>query len=329
MPAQRPRSAFTLIELLIVIAIIGVLIGLLLPAVQKVRDAAARIGCQNNLKQIGLALHQYHDVNNVLPPGCRTAHSVDQSNGVPPGSQGAAPGRALDRPASHIYFANFDAGWGWAAYILPYIEQDNLFQQIQLDVAVGSPVHDSVRLTRISTYVCPSDTGAGRFTVLSEKLKPVCDAYTSSYAGCFGSSVNVGSLPELGDGVLYVNSQVRLSDIGDGTSTTLAVGERAGLFAQGPWAGAITGGTIRTTPGAPVWAARADPPHVMVMARTYYRSLQNEYAEPYDFFSSHRYQVPFLFADGSVKMIDSTTAMDVMRALATRAGGEAVSGSDY
>src|SRR5262249_31205141 len=110
---------------------------------------------------------------------------------------------------------------------------------------------------------------------------------------------------------------------------TLMVGERAALFAKGTWSGAITLGTCRTTPGAPVWAARADPPHVLVMGRTFYRPLMDVWAEPYDFFGAHRNQVPFLFADGSVKPISTSTSTDVLQALATREGGEVLSANDY
>src|ERR1700737_1514161 len=108
-PRRKTRPGFTLIELLVVIAIIAILIGLLLPAVQKVREAAARLQCTNNLKQIGLGLHNYHDANRSFPPGYLASG---------PYSDG---------------FTDTAPGWGWAAFLLPYIEQDNLHRQINFN----------------------------------------------------------------------------------------------------------------------------------------------------------------------------------------------------
>src|SRR6266851_5083502 len=118
MPATR-RRAFTLVELLVVIAIIGILMGLLLPAVQKIRESAARIKCGNNLKQIGLALHNYHDTLNMFPPGY------------------------IDGNTDPFSTPNNDVGpgWGWAAFLLPFMEQDNLYKQINFSQGVGIGVN--------------------------------------------------------------------------------------------------------------------------------------------------------------------------------------------
>src|SRR5262249_203250 len=133
MPSRSNRGGFTLIELLVVIAIIAVLIGLLLPAVQKVREASARTKCANNLKQIGLAAHGYHAAQQSLPPGY------------------LAPAPDSDGPTDSR------PGWGWGAFLLPHLEQDNLYRGINFNVSVQDPQNAAAVQTMLPVFLCPSD----------------------------------------------------------------------------------------------------------------------------------------------------------------------------
>src|SRR5205823_1465686 len=178
------RRGFTLIELLVVIAIIAVLIGLLLPAVQKVREAAARMQCSNNLKQIGLALHNHHGDRQSFPPGF--VSTLSNPNWVmPPGNCNAeAP--------------DLGPGWSFFAALLPYIEQDNLSRSIRLDLPITDPANVATRRTTVKTYVCPSDTDPNVISIYDCGNPPsvvatpavISDAAVCSYVGALGGGMD-------------------------------------------------------------------------------------------------------------------------------------------
>jgi prepilin-type N-terminal cleavage/methylation domain-containing protein len=318
-------SAFTLIELLVVIAIIGVLVGLLLPAVQRIRESANRTACRNNLKQIGLALHSYHDTYGKLPPG----YIFVPPNPPPP--HGAAPEggekKHLDRWHPPPGNSPQMPGWGWGALILPYVEQEPLANMITWNLPVEGPSNTHVRDQPVNLYVCPSDQSTGLFMVYNTWNGPIATATTNSYAACFGALGNMGQYPDQGNGIFYRNSRMSITDIQDGTSYTFAVGERAAMFTQTPWVGVMTNGTTRITPGAPVYISLIDPPPSMTLARIGNKSLNGAYCEPYDFFSPHDGVVNFLCADGAVHPMLTITPPSILQALATAAGGETVPGS--
>jgi prepilin-type N-terminal cleavage/methylation domain-containing protein len=293
---QEPtRPGFTLIELLVVIAIIAVLIALLLPAVQRVREASFRVECGNNLKQIGIALSNYHDTQKTFPSGFVTQ--------LPAGPSVTSP------------------GWGWAFLILPFIEQDNLFQAINSTLLIEDPSNAPYISTVLKTYVCPSDRHTGQFMVLDDFGNPLVLAATNSYAGSFGTT-EVEVAVDNGDGMFYRNSQLRYKDVTDGTAYTLAIGERGALLTQCPWAGAINFGTCRISPGAPTTSNGVEDPMTMPLANTGAWTMNDPNANADAFCTPHRDTALWLYVDGSVRPMKKEIEMNIIHALTTRAGGE-------
>jgi prepilin-type N-terminal cleavage/methylation domain-containing protein/prepilin-type processing-associated H-X9-DG protein len=300
-----PRHGFTLLELLVVIAIIGILLGLLLPAVQKIRESANRIKCQNNLHQIGLALHCYHNESGSLPPGYRWQE------------------RTPDDPL------NTQPGWGWASFLLPYLDQANLRRSLRLDLPVEDPANLPGRTIVLPVFVCPTDEHTGTFGVLDSIGTELAQAASNSYAACFGALGEIADTPAAGNGVFFRNSAIRLTDITDGTSNTLAVGERVSLFTKTPWAGAVRNGTTRITAGAPTSSTAVEGAPTQTLAHTGSHALNDPASDPDDFFGAHDGGVTFLFADGAARTLRPKTSLEVIQALSTRAGGETLAGVDY
>jgi prepilin-type N-terminal cleavage/methylation domain-containing protein/prepilin-type processing-associated H-X9-DG protein len=291
---MRRRTGFTLIELLVTIAIIAVLIGILLPAVQKVREVAARNKCANNLRQIALAIHNYHDIRRSFPAG--------YISGVAGNGDDTGP------------------GWGWAAQILPQVEQNALYGIVRFDKPIEDPANADARQKMVPTYVCPSDDlpptwMATRFDPAGKPLRQLADVASANYVGVYGPTE-----PGVdGDGIFFRNSKIGFSDITDGTAQTLMVGERTVRLGPATWCGAVTSANIY----APQTGPQVEDGSGMVLGQANHPPGSSD-CELNEFAGSHGVGANFAFADGHVAFIAATIDQKVFHALATRAGGEVV-----
>jgi prepilin-type N-terminal cleavage/methylation domain-containing protein len=301
------RRGFTLVELLVVIAIIGVLIGLLLPAVQSARGAARRMSSLNNLKQMGLALHTYHDGKRRLPPGFTS--TVTDASTTPVTETGP--------------------GWSLFAEILPYMEEASLHQQINFSKRIYDPSspsdNRSVRETIVAAYVDPGDTSPKLIDVKDASQNVMFKAAVSSYVGCLGTGAYED---QPFNGVFHRNSKIRLDDIIDGTTKTIGIGERMSRHTQSSWVGVTPGQTLfyapespRFDPANPTFNNRPAITATLVHVRSSVPSLQGS---PGGFIGPHTAGTQFLNMDGSCRLINAETSTDVFKALCTRAGGERV-----
>jgi prepilin-type N-terminal cleavage/methylation domain-containing protein len=325
MSTPRHPSGFTLVELLVVIGIIGTLVGLLLPAVQSAREAARRSSCSNNLKQIGLALHGFHDANSRLPPAFATTETPGNVNW-----------RSLPQTPGF-----FEPGWSFFVFILPFVEEDTLFKQLNLSLPIMAPANAAARRESalVSLYVCPSDTApklvdvrdfgpSSSAVALSGDGTVITQAPVSSYAGLIGTSdhENNGAF----DGVFFRNSRIRLSQITDGTSKTLCIGERMSRMAEATWLGSITDSEVVHADGwwqrlgYPTRSHSYRPANCQTTCHIRSSAPNLSTNSPSGFFSPHANGCNFLNADTSVRLITDDVDLATFRALATRAGGEAV-----
>jgi prepilin-type N-terminal cleavage/methylation domain-containing protein/prepilin-type processing-associated H-X9-DG protein len=343
--ARRGLHGFTLIELLVVIAIIAVLVALLLPAVQSAREAARRTQCVNNLKQIGLALHNYHGATGIFPPGY--VSSVNPAVTDP-----------CDQDAENASSVDLGPGWAWGSMLLPYIEQATLYNSINFSLSVAFAANNTCSTTSLNTYLCPSDSGPTLVPVLKDPPDPaqpgtysgqaIADTVArGNYVGMFGLGEICGAsgpkdLPNVGSigmasGMFYRNSTTSLAGVIDGTSLTIAIGERSHNLSYVTWTARsingwlgktspIEGGTDQFNPSPEeCWTQVLGPAGLEDGPRT----PNSPIAHVEDYWSRHPGGVNFLFADGSVHFLKQSINPAPWRALATRNGQELISSEQY
>lgn len=303
------RRAFTLLETIVSIGILAILLGLVLPAVQRAREIARSARCLSNLRQIGIALHSYDTSHTVWPSGWVLAN----------------PWRATDN------------GWGWLAMLLPYLDRRDVYNELNLELPVWAPANRTAREQRIESLLCPSDRYVGPvpFVALGTgsdgtPLPPVLRAHLpastrkgspadlrllylmgpSSYVGVFGprDPDDVAYQPR-SEGTFFLNSAISSRHLVDGTSNTAIVGERVSYRLPGVWAGMDP----REYEG---------PERVVGFGA---HAPLDPMADEAEFSSRHPGVVNFLMGDGSARRISASVAAEVMRALTTRAGGERLS----
>lgn len=315
------RRAFTLIELLVVIAIIAILVALLLPAVQQAREAARRSSCKSNMKQIGIALHNYHEIHNTLPPGW----------------VGATSGQG-----HHVDGMN---GFAWGTFLLPSLEQASTFDQIDFNLSMNNNTINAVKnrdliKRNFPVFLCPSDSKKKEvFDVEDSSNVVVASLAATNYVGVFASEYKngapIGYYDELDDceglaagfqcrsnGTFFHNSSIGFKDIVDGLSSTLVVAERASevkedtdgdeigdtlVDSYSTWSGVVPNTEENL---AKILGHASEPPNLG--------------HHPDDLSSRHRGGAHYLVGDGSVHFISESIDTDVIRGLATIRGNENV-----
>lgn len=257
---MRNSRGFTLIELLVVIAIIAVLVSLLLPAVQQAREAARRSQCKNNLKQIGLALHNYHDTHSAFPAGY---YSWGTSNGSAPAWANIDPDTWDAAP-----------GWGWGTMLLPFLDQSSLYNRLDVNRACFDPSNAISVATKLPVFLCPTssgeeepflaqdDTGSpltingnqillGRSHYVASHGQESCwgecgssttgEVFTNIYTSSTAMVTINGDASRVADGPFFRNSRTKFRDVTDGTSNTIFIGEHSSKLSDKTWVGVVPG----------------------------------------------------------------------------------------
>lgn len=344
------RNGFTLIELLVVIAIISILIGLLLPAVQKVREAANRMKCSNNLKQLGLALHAYEGANGYFPPAYQTADTK---------TTGSAFG--ITYPDDN---GNSLPGWAWGTLVLPYVEQDNLFRLFDMNAGCWAPQNAGAVKTKVNVFLCPSATGGsdgfdvqregsdhrhGTPITLSNGNRVVfAHSHYVTNAGihqpwgrrpAYSADFDIPEpIPENGnrlariDGPFYRNSRTSVAGVTDGLSNTIFLGEHSSILSNKTWVGVVPGAVTPPRLDLKPWPSENnsagclvgvhsgpdthDHPEVIIHAPN------DPFGHTDEMWGEHGNGCNILMGDGSVRFASTFIKPMAWVAISTRDGGE-------
>ena len=310
-----PKRGFTLIELLVVIAIIAILIALLLPAVQQAREAARRSTCKNGLKQIGLALHNYHETHRSYPPGyiARGVTTINDST------------------------TETGSGFAWGVMLLPFLDQAPLYNHLDLnlDCTVAHNIgHANEALT---IFRCPSDTHQGVFSVTAGAN--TYELSSSNYVGIYGYGSLTSAPGDPDDkGILYRNSNVKMRDITDGTSNTIVVGERSHqhqfvgststIAADSTWYAAIPGADRPA--GMMMMAMAMEGPASLILGHVGQGGMMAMHHPPNttnhiaNFSSKHEGGAHFLLGDGAVRFLSENIHYNTFRYLGTIQDGNVI-----
>jgi len=352
------RRGFTLIELLVVIAIIGVLVSLLLPAVQQAREAARRTQCKNNLKQIGLALHNYESTHRLFPPSCV----------INPSLSGSVDG--VSYPDDIMVCTT---GFGWGALLLPFLEQATLHNQFDFNSACWSIRNKVPAATKVQAFLCPSASGGDSgYVVQSPTMGTATEGAGNGGADMSRSDgspiffahshyvTNAGinqpwgrepayclnfDVPEpMGagipdcviDGPFYPNSHTRIRDVTDGLSNTIFVGERSSCLSNNTWVGVVPGAAVVPRMDNRAWPSENNAatdmvgchsgPDVHDHPEVIIHAPNNPFGHTDEMWGEHGSGCNVLFGDGSVRFFTAFTDGNVWVALSTRNGGEVING---
>jgi prepilin-type N-terminal cleavage/methylation domain-containing protein/prepilin-type processing-associated H-X9-DG protein len=350
--AQFRQRGFTLVELLVVIAIIGVLVSLLLPAVQQAREAARRMSCSNRLKQLGLALHNYETIHKLFPPAYVTAN---------PAANGSAFGVGYGDE-----YRNGPSGFAWGALLLPFIEQQNLYEQFNFSAPCWAPVNAASAQTKVAVFLCPSSIGGSNgFSVQRQGADerhgvdfnpPIRFAHSHyvtnagihqpwgrSTAFCFDYDVpepvpeNNNQLARI-DGPFYRNSRIRAASVSDGLSNTVFIGEHSSTLSNKTWVGVVPGAVTPPRLDLRPWPSENngagclvgvhsgpdthDHPEVIIHAPN------NPFGHTDQMWGDHPAGCNVLMGDGSVRFASAFINAYTWVALSTRDAGDEISGDN-